>query len=103
MRPERRLSGRNDRGGFGRPVETNHSGATALNPGVAGAEPPPGSWHAFLIARRRSQTRLAEYTREPNVVVSDYKRARGIRQYWSGLRGNHDIRFGTPPRISAFS
>jgi len=88
---------------FAAPQPGSHSGATALNPGVAGAEPPLDSWDADFMAWRRSRTRRAEDTREPSAVVSDYRQAPGIRQCRREHRGSRDIRSDKPPRISTSS
>src|SRR5271157_3230219 len=70
-----------------------HSGATAVNPRVAGAAPPFGSWCAYFMPWHRSRTRPGEHTPMPSAGVSDYRRVPETHQYWRERRG------GLPQRI----
>jgi hypothetical protein len=103
MRPERRLSGRNGWGGVSRPVRKQPFWRNCVKSQGRRGRAPFGSWHAYLIAWRRSRTRLAEHTREPSEVGSDYRPARGIHRCWRGRRGSRGIRCGKLPHISASS
>ena len=106
MRPERRLSGRNGRGGDQPPALNSHSGATALNPGVAGAEPP------LLSVRSRWQLidasailelggrKIAESRVQPLLVVDAFQE---FADAGVGVGEDRGIRCGKPLRTSVFS